>query len=94
MEIYTVDSEDNILSMTCKAAYLHAFCFMLVHYKNTLVMEVIRAAIKQSKQNIVSNYLVLEESIDPNIVPEVQGTAYYDLLSEANGTKGKNIRVY
>lgn len=32
---------------------------------------------------ILYNNLMLEQSIDPNIIPEVQGTDQYDLLPEA-----------
>lgn len=33
---------------------------------------------------------MLEQSMDPNIFPEVQGTAQYDLLHEANDYFVKN----
>lgn len=43
---------------------------------------------------LVCNYLMLEHSIDPTIFPEVQGTAQYDLLPEADGQRFNNIKIH
>lgn len=39
-----------------------------------------------SEVHVVYNYLKLDQSIDLNIFPEVQGIAHYVLLPEANGS--------
>lgn len=57
------------------------------------------SVIHVSEVHVVYNYLKLDQSIDLNIFPEVQGTAQYDLSYKIDHTKlfpapRKTIRVY